>query len=316
MASSSAFLVGIPCSHTTQASLLLLSSPNRIFPLRRRPFSPLLLRSKGSPLLRLPPRVAVGVGSDLIRDVGATAAVLAGAYGLVRSFDALTRRQIIQQVRDDELIMFEVKQKTGSYSVWVTIRHILAIFQNSTSTEARYFAAIVPLINCLRLVIHGCSLATDEGLIKSVTREGKPEELLRGPLYYVLALIVCTLVFWRESPVGIISVAIMCGGDGMADIIGRRFGSMKLPYNQEKSCVGSLSMFLCGFCISTGMLYYYSNMGYFQMDWSVAIPGVALIALTATAMESLPVTNVVDDNISVPLVSMISACILEFWLVA
>ncbi|CAN1747631.1 hypothetical protein LINPERHAP1_LOCUS3148 [Linum perenne] len=45
----------------------------------------------------------------------------------------------------------------------------------STSTEARYFATIVPLMNCLRLVIHGCSLATDEGLIKSVTREGKPE---------------------------------------------------------------------------------------------------------------------------------------------
>ncbi|CAN1747625.1 Probable phytol kinase 1, chloroplastic, partial [Linum perenne] len=141
-------------------------------------------------------------------------------------------------------------------------------------------------------------------------------ELLRGPLYYVLVLIVCTLVFWRESPVGIISVSIMCGGDGMADIIGRRFGSMKLPYNQDKSWVGSLSMFLCGFVISIGMLYYYSTMGYFEMEWSRAVPGVALIALIATAMESIPVTNVVDDNISVPLVSMISACILEFWLVA
>ncbi|CAN1258301.1 Probable phytol kinase 1, chloroplastic [Linum perenne] len=175
----------------------------------------------------------------------------------------------------------------------------------STSTEARYFATIVPLMNCLRLVIHGCSLATDEG-----------RELLRGPLYYVLVLIVCTLVFWRESPVGIISVSIMCGGDGMADIIGRRFGSMKLPYNQDKSWVGSLSMFLCGFVISIGMLYYYSTMGYFEMEWSRAVPGVALIALIATAMESIPVTNVVDDNISVPLVSMISACILEFWLLA
>ncbi|CAN1258299.1 Probable phytol kinase 1, chloroplastic, partial [Linum perenne] len=141
-------------------------------------------------------------------------------------------------------------------------------------------------------------------------------ELLRGPLYYVLVLIVCTLVFWRESPVGIISVSIMCGGDGMADIIGRRFGSMKLPYNQDKSWVGSLSMFLCGFVISIGMLYYYSTMGYFEMEWSRAVPGVALIALIATAMESIPVTNVVDDNISVPLVSMISACILEFWLLA
>ncbi|MCE0481229.1 Phytol kinase 1, chloroplastic [Datura stramonium] len=43
----------------------------------------------------------------------------------------------------------------------------------------------VPFTNCLRLVIHGLSLATDEGLIKSVLGR-KSDELLRGPLYYVL----------------------------------------------------------------------------------------------------------------------------------
>ncbi|CAN1258304.1 Probable phytol kinase 1, chloroplastic [Linum perenne] len=304
MASSYSFLLPVPRFHSQSSSLLLssFSSTNGIFPLRRP--SSLFLRSRRSSLLRLP-RVAIGVGSDLIQDLLATAGVLTGAYGLVRSFDALTRRQIIQQKLSRKLV--HVLSGLAFVISW-------PIF--STSTEARYFATIVPLMNCLRLVIHGCSLATDEGLIKSVTREGKPEELLRGPLYYVLVLIVCTLVFWRESPVGIISVSIMCGGDGMADIIGRRFGSMKLPYNQDKSWVGSLSMFLCGFVISIGMLYYYSTMGYFEMEWSRAVPGVALIALIATAMESIPVTNVVDDNISVPLVSMISACILEFWLLA
>ncbi|KAK3011846.1 hypothetical protein RJ639_011752 [Escallonia herrerae] len=122
----------------------------------------------------------------------------------------------------------------------------------STSTEARYFASLVPLVNCLRLVIHGFSLATDEGLIQSVTREGKPEELLRGPLYYVLVLILCALVFWRESPVGVISLAMMCGGDGVADIMGRRFGDLKIPYNQQKSWAGSISMFVVGFVISIG----------------------------------------------------------------
>ncbi|CAI0410780.1 unnamed protein product [Linum tenue] len=201
----------------------------------------------------------------------------------------------------------EFEQETSPCALRVGLCHLLAYFQSSTSSEARYFALFVPLMNCLRLVIHGFSLATDEGLIKSVTREGKPEELLRGPLFYVLVLIACTLVFWRESPVGIISVAMMCGGDGMADIIGRRFGSMKLPYNQEKSWIGSVSMFTCGFVISIGMLQYYSALGYLQLDWSSAVPGVALIALTATVMESLPITNVVDDNISVPLVSMIAA---------
>ncbi|KAK9158757.1 hypothetical protein Scep_005331 [Stephania cephalantha] len=118
--------------------------------------------------------------------------------------------------------------------------------------EARYFAALVPFFNCLRLIIYGLQLVKDEGLVKSVSREGNPRELLRGPLYYVLILILCSILFWRESPVGMISLAMMCGGDGFADIMGRRFGSIKIPYNQQKSLVGSLSMFLFGVLISIG----------------------------------------------------------------
>uniref|UniRef100_A0A803NWP4 phytol kinase n=1 Tax=Cannabis sativa TaxID=3483 RepID=A0A803NWP4_CANSA len=106
---------------------------------------------------------------------------------------------------------------------------------NSTSTNARYFASLVPMVNCLRLLVHGFSLVKDDGLIKSVTRHGNPEELLRGPLYYVIVLILCALVFWRESPVAVISLSMMCGGDGVADIMGRRFGSAKIPYNPDKS---------------------------------------------------------------------------------
>jgi phytol kinase len=39
-------------------------------------------------------------------------------------------------------------------------------------------------------------------------------------------------------------VALMCGGDGLADIIGRRFGGgAKLPHNRNKSWAGSAAMF-------------------------------------------------------------------------
>ncbi|XVE99162.1 hypothetical protein REPUB_Repub03eG0173400 [Reevesia pubescens] len=92
-------------------------------------------------------------------------------------------------------------------------------------------------------------------------------ELLRGPLYYVLILIVCAVLFWRESPVGIISLAMMCGGDGVADIMGRRFGSSKIPYNQRKSWVGSISMFvldsssLWGCCTTTLFLDIFNWIG-------------------------------------------------------
>ena len=52
-----------------------------------------------------------------------------------------------------------------------------------------------------------------------------------------------TVVFWRESPVGMMVLSLMCGGDGLADIIGRKFGTAKLPFNMSKSWAGSAAMF-------------------------------------------------------------------------
>ncbi|OMP05509.1 Phosphatidate cytidylyltransferase [Corchorus olitorius] len=251
-------------------------------------------------LSRVPPRAAaltVSSTASLLQDTTASAAVLTGAYGLVFTFDALTGKELIPQSLSRKLV------------------HILSgllfavswpIFSNSI--EARYFASLVPFVNCVRLVVHGLSLAEeDQGLIKSVTREGNPKELLRGPLYYVVILIICALIFWRESPIGIISLGMMCGGDGIADIMGRRFGSSKIPYNKSKSWVGSISMFVFGFFISVGMLYYYSVLGYFKLDWGWTIRRVAIVSLVATVVESLPITMLIDDNISVPLSSMLAA---------
>ncbi|XP_030487139.2 probable phytol kinase 1, chloroplastic [Cannabis sativa] len=266
------------------------SSPLRLQFLYRAPNVP---RHASFPVCRGLPIVA---GADLTQDAVAVAAVLAGAYGLVSTFDSLTGRNLIQQSLSRKLVhilsglMFMVS--------W-------PIF--STSTSARYFASLVPMVNCLRLLVHGFSLVEDDGLIKSVTRHGNPEELLRGPLYYVIVLILCALVFWRESPVAVIALSMMCGGDGVADIMGRRFGSAKIPYNPDKSLVGSISMFVFGFLVSVGMLYYFSALGYFNLDWPSTLQRVALVSMVATVVESLPISNVVDDNLSVPLTTMVAA---------
>jgi phytol kinase len=48
-------------------------------------------------------------------------------------------------------------------------------FEHSASADARYIAAIVPLANLLRLLIYGLKVATNEGLVNAVSREGRPE---------------------------------------------------------------------------------------------------------------------------------------------
>jgi phytol kinase len=234
--------------------------------------------------------------NSLLHDVGATVAVLGGAYALVLSFESLTKRNVIQQSLSRKLV-----------HILSGLLFVLAWPIFSGSTEARYFAAFVPLVNGLRLVINGLSISPNSMLIKSVTREGRAEELLKGPLFYVLALLFSAVFFWRESPIGMISLAMMCGGDGIADIMGRKFGSTKIPYNPRKSWAGSISMFIFGFFISIALLYYYSSLGYLHMNWETTLQRVAMVSMVATVVESLPITDQLDDNISVPLATILAA---------
>ncbi|XP_057798843.1 phytol kinase 1, chloroplastic [Salvia miltiorrhiza] len=277
-----------------------VTTPSSTPPLLPAALSARILIQHGK--LRRPGTAAAGVSGELLQDAGATALVFGGAYGLVSTFDNLTRRNIIEQKLSRKLVhIFSGLLFLASWPIF------------SISTGARYFASLVPCVNCLRLVINGLSLSTDEGLIKSVSREGKPEELLRGPLYYVLVLILCAIVFWRDSPVGMISLSMMCGGDGIADIMGRRFGSTKIPYNPLKSWAGSISMFLFGFLVSISVLYYFSALGYVELDWMTTVGRVALVSLVASFVESLPTNGIVDDNISVPLASMVTSFLVFGW---
>lgn len=89
-------------------------------------------------------------------------------------------------------------------------------------------------------------------MASSISRSGGRAELLRGPLVYALVLFAVAIGGWQTSLQGICAICIMCGGDGFADIIGRRIGRTRLPWNRGKSVEGSLAMFICGALMSCG----------------------------------------------------------------
>jgi dolichol kinase len=63
-------------------------------------------------------------------------------------------------------------------------------------------------------------------------------------------------VYWRESPVGVVAFSLMCGGDGLADIVGRRLGrGNPLPWNPGKSWAGSGAMFFGPSCAALLTVY-------------------------------------------------------------
>ena len=96
---------------------------------------------------------------------------------------------------------------------------------------------------------------------------------------------------------------MLCGGDGIADIVGRRVKSSKLPWSREKSVAGSLSVFAGGWLLTLLIFAIYVGMGEFSGPLSRFLWPVTWIALGATLVESLPFKDV--DNVTLPLVAVL-----------
>lgn len=232
--------------------------------------------------------------NKIIQDIVAAAITLALALGWLRAMDALAHRGLIDQKLSRKIIHI------GTGPLFVLCWNLF-----SAEAWARYAAALVPLAITAQFVAVGFGLIKDDAAIKAMTRHGDPKEILRGPLYYGLVFVACTALFWRNSPVGILALMLMCGGDGLADVMGRRFGRVKLPFNADKSWAGSAAMFAGGFLFAFAFVAWFDSLGYFQPPLDVMrVAGViALISLVATAIEALPFRDI--DNITLTAVAVV-----------
>jgi phytol kinase len=180
------------------------------------------------------------------------------------------------------------------------------LFQDTPS--APYLAALVPLAITFQFLLVGIGVIKDESAVKAMSRSGDRREILRGPLYYGIVFVVLTIVFWLRSPVGIIALMLLCGGDGLADILGRRFGSSKLPWNPGKSWLGTLGMFLGGWVFAILVMAVYLAAGVFPGTLTAYLPAITIIALVGAVVESLPIHDL--DNITVTLAAVLVGLLL------
>ncbi len=180
------------------------------------------------------------------------------------------------------------------------------IFQNTTG--ARYLASLVPLAITAQFFLVGIGKIGDEAAVKAMSRNGDRREILKGPLYYGIVFVVITALLWYDTPVGIIALMLMCGGDGLADILGRRYGKRKIFWNQQKSWIGSLGMFAGGWIFTLIILGVYIAAGIFAGPLTTFIPAITIIALLATLVETLPFKDI--DNITITVTAIISGFLL------
>ncbi|MEO0410021.1 MAG: phosphatidate cytidylyltransferase, partial [Cyanobacteria bacterium P01_A01_bin.135] len=205
-----------------------------------------------------------------------TALTLGLAVAWLRVINAIAQRGLIPQTLSRKII------HTGTGPLFALAWPLFA-----PTPSARFWAALIPLLIALQFTAVGLGLLEDKAAVTAMTRQGDPQEILRGPLYYGLAAVICTLL-WRSSPAGILALMVLCGGDGLADIVGRRWGTAKLPFGSQKSWAGSGAMFLGSLIFGLGMLWWFSALGYVAVPVSWGTMGrVGAIALVATVVEAL-----------------------------
>lgn len=175
---------------------------------------------------------------------------------------------------------------------------------------SRYLAALVPFSITIQFVLVGTGIIRDEAAVRAMSRSGDRREILRGPLFYGILFVILTIAYWKNSPIGMVALMLMCGGDGLADILGRRFGKRKLPWNPNKSLAGSAGMFLGGWILAALILFLYFTTDTLPGPYAAYLLPLSVIAITGTLIESLPLRDI--DNITVTLSAVILGHLLFF----
>jgi phytol kinase len=169
--------------------------------------------------------------------------------------------------------------------------------------ESRWLAALVPFAITTQFALVGLGIIKDEASVKAMSRTGDRHEILRGPLFYGIMFVALTVIFWKDSPVGITALMIMCGGDGIADLVGRRVRSPILPWSREKSVAGSLAVFFGGWLLSAFILAVYTGAGVFAGPFPSYLLPLTIIAFVSALVESLPHRDI--DNITVTVTAVV-----------
>ena len=238
--------------------------------------------------------------ASLVRDIGAT--ILTGILGFL--FVKLNTYAVDQTWLDPR----DARKLIHTFSAPLFIL-FWPIF--TSNVGARLFAALVPLTNAVRLYLAATlSDGSETSLARAVSRSGSKSEALGGPFVYVLILAAIILTFWRNSTAGIVALSTLAAGDGVADLVGRRYGrgnAWPIPGSTNpKSVAGTVGFIVASTLCSVGLLMwlqYWHCLSLSFGGWEL-LERVTAISVVAAIVELIPIG---DDNYTVPLTAALMA---------
>ncbi len=155
---------------------------------------------------------------------------------------------------------------------------------------SQYLNVTVFVVWALLFVQKGLFAADDDQAVKTMTRTGDKKELLKGTLYFVIAGIICGTIFYKDFQ-GVLAMAVLGWGDGLAPIFGMKMGKMKYRVLCEKTVEGSLAFFV-GSALA-GLFFVW-----LVVPAALNVTVILAIALIATIIEGVSPKEV--DNILIP----------------
>ncbi len=120
-----------------------------------------------------------------------------------------------------------------------------------------------------------------------------------GLVYYAISWTILAYVFFDYKIVIAIGIFAMSYGDGLASLIGSRYGKKKYNiYADQKSYIGSITMFVFSFIMFIVALLFYE----FTITSKVIVI-LGIIALSSMVAEMITPKGL--DNLSVPFIASI-----------
>lgn len=123
-----------------------------------------------------------------------------------------------------------------------------------------------------------------------------------GTFFYAVSIGILVAIFWnlQQPQYAAIGILTMAWGDGMAALIGRRFGKHKYQlFGSNKSWEGSLTMNFMSLLVC--ILILLATQGNSWQIWLISM----VVAIVATALETISFLGV--DNLTVPIGSAVLA---------
>ncbi|MEA5596784.1 phosphatidate cytidylyltransferase [Rivularia sp. UHCC 0363] len=162
---------------------------------------------------------------------------------------------------------------------------------------SKYLNVAIFILWIVLLIQKGLFASDEDEAVKTMTRTGDKRELLKGPLYFVIFATICGTLFYKTFP-GIMAIATLGWGDGIAPIIGSRYGKLKYEVLSSKSVEGSLSMFIAAFAASVFFVW-------LIIPSELNLMRIFLLSLLATVVEACSPKEI--DNILIPTAVILAA---------